>query len=83
MELKVNPTGRLRGELVIPGDKSISHRAIILGSLAKGKTLVRGLLEAEDCLNTIKAFQAMGVKIIKKSPGEYLIEGVEIGRAHV
>lgn len=76
MELKVNPTGRLRGELVIPGDKSISHRAIILGSLAKGKTLVRGLLEAEDCLNTIKAFQAMGVKIIKKSPGEYLIEGV-------
>ena len=47
----------------MPGDKSISHRAVILGSLAAGKTTIRGLLEANDVLSTISAFQAMGVSI--------------------
>ena len=59
----VRPTGPLVGALEMPGDKSISHRAVILGSLAAGKTTIRGLLEANDVLSTITAFQAMGVSI--------------------
>ena len=65
----VRPTGPLVGALEMPGDKSISHRAVILGSLATGKTTIRGLLEAEDVLSTISAFQAMGVSIHRR-PGE-------------
>ncbi|AZR74186.1 3-phosphoshikimate 1-carboxyvinyltransferase [Anoxybacter fermentans] len=76
MDLKINQLNRLKGELVIPGDKSISHRSIILGSLADGKTRVKGFLESEDCLNTLAAFRAMGVTIEKIRPGEYIIEGV-------
>lgn len=53
----------LTGDLSVPGDKSISHRAIIFGSLAQGKTKITRFLNGEDCLMTIKAFQAMGVKI--------------------
>ena len=64
----VRPTGPLVGALEMPGDKSISHRAVILGSLATGRTTLRGLLEASDVLSTISAFQAMGVSI-HWSPG--------------
>jgi 3-phosphoshikimate 1-carboxyvinyltransferase len=59
----------LVGTLQIPGDKSISHRAVILGSLAVGKSTINGLLEANDVLSTISAFQAMGVSIYQR-PGE-------------
>ena len=65
----VRPTGPLVGTLQMPGDKSISHRAVILGSLATGRTTLRGLLEANDVLSTISAFQAMGVSI-HWSPGK-------------
>ena len=65
----VRPAGPLVGALQMPGDKSISHRAVIFGSLAVGKTTIRGLLEAEDVLSTISAFQAMGVSIHRR-PGE-------------
>lgn len=57
------PSHSLFGTLKIPGDKSISHRAIMFGSLASGVTKVSGFLQAEDTLSTLKAFQAMGVKI--------------------
>lgn len=56
----------LTGNLSVPGDKSISHRAIIFGSLARGKTMISNFLNGEDCLMTIKAFQSMGVKIDHK-----------------
>lgn len=56
----------LTGNLSVPGDKSISHRAIIFGSLARGKTKISNFLNGEDCLMTIKAFQSMGVKIDHK-----------------
>ncbi|WP_226034692.1 3-phosphoshikimate 1-carboxyvinyltransferase [Aquibacillus saliphilus] len=56
----------LQGSLRVPGDKSISHRAIIFGSLAKGKTTISHFLDGEDCLRTIAAFQAMGVSIEQK-----------------
>ncbi len=65
--VKLNPNQKpLQGSISIPGDKSISHRSIILGSLAKGRTEVTNFLDGEDCMRTIVAFQAMGVAIEKK-----------------
>lgn len=64
----------LRGELTIPGDKSISHRAVMLGSLAKGDTRITHFLEGEDCLSTISCFQKMGISIEKKDR-EVLVHG--------
>ena len=58
-----SPSTTLSGNLKVPGDKSISHRSIMLGSLSNGITKVSGFLEGEDALSTLKAFQAMGVKI--------------------
>ena len=69
-------SGPLRGQLTVPGDKSISHRAIILGSIAEGITTVRHLLEGEDVLRTIAAFQTMGVEIERDPDGLYHIQGV-------
>ncbi len=65
-------TGRLR----VPGDKSISHRSIMFGSLAEGITRVRGFLEGEDTLHTAAAFRAMGVRIEAPAPGERIVHGV-------
>ena len=59
----VTPAKRLVGEITVPGDKSISHRSLILGSLAKGETVVRGLLRGEDNMATLNAFRLMGVPI--------------------
>lgn len=56
----------LKGELKVPGDKSISHRAVIFGSLAMGRTTISHFLDGEDCMRTIHAFQAMGVEIEKR-----------------
>lgn len=64
----------LRGELTIPGDKSISHRAVMLGSLAKGDTRITHFLEGADCLSTISCFQKMGISIEKKDR-EILVHG--------
>lgn len=75
-ELKVKQVSGLCGKITVPGDKSISHRAVILGSIANGTTRVKGFLESEDCLNTFRAFQQMGVGIRKIGPGEYEIDGV-------
>lgn len=58
-----NITKGLTGELTVPGDKSISHRAIMLGALAEGKTTIHNFLQSQDCLSTLKAFQDMGVEI--------------------
>lgn len=57
------PGGVLRGQWRVPGDKSISHRAIMSGALADGITTITGFLDGEDCLATINAFRAMGVVI--------------------
>lgn len=69
------PTRGLRGEIAIPGDKSISHRAIMFSSLAEGESRVLGLLRGEDCLSTLKAFQAMGVEVEEKGEEELIIRG--------
>ena len=56
----------LRGELRVPGDKSISHRAVMLGALAKGTTEITGFLPGADCLSTVSCFRAMGVRITQE-----------------
>ena len=71
-----SPTQGLSGKFRVPGDKSISHRAVMLGSLAEGVTEVTGFLEAEDALATLACFQAMGVKIDRISEGRLRIYGV-------
>jgi 3-phosphoshikimate 1-carboxyvinyltransferase (EC 2.5.1.19) len=71
------PAHSLSGQLKVPGDKSISHRSIMLGSLAKGVTKVTGFLEGEDALSTLKAFQAMGVDI-EREGDNVTIHGVGI-----
>lgn len=73
---QVQPGGSLRGEIRVPGDKSMSHRSIMLGSLADGVTHVRGFLNAEDAMSTLEAFRAMGVKIEGPVNGEVTIHGV-------
>lgn len=72
----IMPGGELTGEIAVPGDKSVSHRAVILGSIADGKTEVSGFLEGEDNLSTMAAFEAMGVRMEKPGPGKLLIHGV-------
>lgn len=71
----VQPTTRLRGEISVPGDKSISHRSIMFASLAEGKSRVTGLLRGEDCLSTLKAFQQLGVEVDDKADDELIIHG--------
>lgn len=71
-----HPAVALQGVTSVPGDKSISHRAIIFGAIAKGTTEVTGFLEGEDCLATLKAFQSMGVSIEGPSNSQVIIHGV-------
>lgn len=59
----ISPARKICGEIVVPGDKSISHRSIILGSIARGKTAIRGLLRGEDNMATVAAFRRMGITI--------------------
>ena len=65
----------LRGEVTPPPDKSISHRSIMFASMAKGKSVVRNFLRAEDPLSTIKAFRMLGIQITDSAIGEVTIEG--------
>jgi len=73
---QVQPGGKLQGETRVPGDKSMSHRSIMLGSLAEGVTHVTGFLEAEDALATLQAFRDMGVEIEGPVNGCVTIHGV-------
>ncbi|MEK7223857.1 MAG: 3-phosphoshikimate 1-carboxyvinyltransferase [Pseudomonadota bacterium] len=72
----VQPGGKLTGRIRVPGDKSISHRSVMLGSLAEGTTRVTGLLEGEDVLSTLGAFRAMGVLAEGPDHGKLVIHGV-------
>lgn len=72
----VRPGGALRGRVRVPGDKSISHRSIMLGALADGVTAVSGFLEGEDSLATLRAFRQMGVRIDGPADGRVTIHGV-------
>ncbi|MGH8500835.1 MAG: 3-phosphoshikimate 1-carboxyvinyltransferase, partial [Methylococcales bacterium] len=65
----------LNGQITVPGDKSISHRAIMLGAIAEGVTKVTGFLEGEDTRATARIFQQLGVRIETPSPSERIIHG--------
>lgn len=69
----------LRGTALVPGDKSISHRALILGALSVGETRITGLLEGQDVLDTGKAMQAFGAKVYQTDQGEWVVQGVGVG----
>jgi 3-phosphoshikimate 1-carboxyvinyltransferase len=75
VRFRVRPVARLLGEAEVPGDKSVSHRGALLGALAEGVSEVQGYLEAEDCLRTITAVQALGAEVTRKGPGHYRIAG--------
>jgi 3-phosphoshikimate 1-carboxyvinyltransferase len=75
MNAVVRPSRRIAGTASVPGDKSVSHRAALLGALADGLTEVQGFLEGEDCLGTLKAVQALGAEVARKGPGHYVIQG--------
>ncbi len=76
---KITPSQQLSGQFRVPGDKSISHRSIIFGSIADGITTISGFLQGEDSLNTLRAFQSMGVAIEgPNTSGEVKITGVGI-----
>ncbi|MDJ0955647.1 MAG: 3-phosphoshikimate 1-carboxyvinyltransferase [Arenicellales bacterium] len=76
MRYLVRPGGQIIGDIRVPGDKSISHRAVILGSIATGDTGVTGLLEGTDVLATIEALRSLGVEIQGPEQGRLLIRGV-------
>ena len=73
---KANPGGTVKGRIRVPGDKSISHRSIMLGSLAEGVTEISGFLEGEDALATLQCFRDMGVVIEGPDQGKVTVHGV-------
>jgi 3-phosphoshikimate 1-carboxyvinyltransferase len=72
-------SGPLTGAAEVPGDKSISHRALILGALAVGETRITGLLEGQDVLDTAQAMRAFGATVTRQGPGEWSVLGVGVG----
>ncbi|MFL6812894.1 MAG: 3-phosphoshikimate 1-carboxyvinyltransferase [Bradyrhizobium sp.] len=77
--LESRPSGALTGKVRVPGDKSISHRALILGALAVGQTRVSGLLEGEDVINTANAMRALGATVQRTGNFEWSVRGVGVG----
>ena len=84
----IYPGNNLRGEITVPGDKSVSHRSVMFGSIALGTTRITNFLKGADCRSTIKCFQRMGIEITEEKDcilvyGKGLRGLSEIGRAHV
>lgn len=77
---KSRACGALSGSARVPGDKSVSHRALMFGALAQGETLISGLLEGEDVLNTAEALRHMGARIGNGSDGLWRVRGVGVGK---
>ena len=76
--LEARSGGPLTGKVRVPGDKSISHRALILGALSVGQTAISGLLEGEDVLNTAKSMQALGARVDRTGPFAWQVRGVGV-----
>ncbi len=79
MDLTVSFGPPLRGRLRVPGDKSISHRALLLGAIGEGETRIKGFLPAADCLATLRCVQALGVEVERISHGSLLVHGRGMG----
>jgi len=77
--MTVHPSGPLTGRADVPGDKSISHRSLILGALSVGETKITGLLEGEDVLDTAKAMRAFGAEVIHHGAGAWSVFGFGVG----
>lgn len=77
--VRLTAPGPLAGHIRIPGDKSISHRALILAALAVGESRIDGLLESEDIAATAAALRAMGANIVQQAPGRWVVHGVGLG----
>lgn len=77
--LTSHPCGPLKGVADVPGDKSISHRALILGALAVGETRITGLLEGQDVLDTARAMRAFGAQVTNHGGGVWTVNGVGVG----
>ncbi len=77
--MSARKSGPLKGTAAVPGDKSISHRALIFGAMAVGETKITGLLEGEDVLDTAKAMQALGASVVREGAGEWTVNGVGVG----
>lgn len=77
--MKSRKSGPLKGVAEVPGDKSISHRSLILGALAVGETKVTGLLEGQDVLDTAKAMRAFGAEVLRHGEGSWSVFGVGVG----
>ena len=75
--LAASRSGPLRGDIDVPGDKSMSHRALILGGMADGETRISGLLEGDDVLHTAEAVRALGAKVERRGAGEWSVRGAE------
>lgn len=74
--VEIKPGTVLHGKITPPGDKSISHRLVLLASLAEGKSVIRGFLKSDDCLRTVQAMKQMGVSIAEKNSAVFEIQGV-------
>ena len=79
IKMTARRSGALKGVAEVPGDKSISHRALILGALSVGETRVTGLLEGQDVLDTATAMRAFGAEVVQHGPGNWSVHGVGVG----
>src|SRR5256886_9991779 len=75
MELRVKRAPRIDIEITVPGDKSISHRAVIIAALSNGVCTLRGFLPSEDCMHTVNAMRALGIKIEQPEPATLIVHG--------
>jgi 3-phosphoshikimate 1-carboxyvinyltransferase len=75
MEFRIKRAPRIEAEMAVPGDKSISHRAVILGALTNGVCVLRGFLPSDDCLRTVQAMRSLGIKIEHPEPDMLIVHG--------
>lgn len=75
MEFRIKRAPRIEAEITVPGDKSISHRAVIIGSLTNGACVLRGFLPSDDCLRTVQAMRSLGIKIEHPEPDMLVVHG--------
>ena len=75
MEFRIKRAPRIESEITVPGDKSISHRAVIIAGLTNGVCVLRGFLPSDDCLRTVQAMRALGIKIEHPEPDMLVVNG--------
>jgi 3-phosphoshikimate 1-carboxyvinyltransferase len=75
MEFRVKRAPRIEAEITVPGDKSISHRAAIIAALSNGACVLRGFLPSDDCMKTVQALRALGIKIEHPEPDMLVVHG--------